>query len=326
MALSLHGREPTNVFRLIGSDENSASFALGWTLEQSLQYRALLAEAVFGEALDVKDVAISLQKHVEDGGYTDIELQDGHRFHAILEAKRSWELPTVGQLNRYLPRLVAGGAERQRLISVSAASRSHAKRRLPIELGGVTISHLSWGDLQNLARKAEGRALRPTEKLWVRQLIQHLQEFTAMERQTDNNVYVLALALGPMVAGQTYTWVDVVEKDERYFHPVGNNWPVQPPNYIGFRYRGCLQSVHHIDSFEIVEDLSSYNPLWIKTDTDHFVYHLGPAMRPAREMRTGPNIHRNRRVRCAIDTLLSGAFATISDAEDETKRRLVEIL
>ena len=326
MALSLHGREPTNVFGLIGSDENSASFALGWTLEHSAQLRALLVEEVFDEVLDVKDVVISLQKHVEDGGYTDIELQDGHRFHAILEAKRSWELPSVGQLNRYLPRLVAGGAERQRLISVSAAARTHAKRRLPTELGGVAISHLSWGDLQNLARKAEVRAARFLEKLWVRQLIQHLQEFTAMERQTDNNVYVLALALGPMVAGQTYTWVDVVEKDQRYFHPVGNHWPVQPPNYIGFRYHGCLQTVHHIDSFEIVEDLSSYNPLWIKTDTDHFVYRLGPAMRAAREMRTGQNIRRNRRVRCAIDTLLSGAFGTISDAEDETKRRLAEIL
>src|ERR1035438_8337286 len=74
-----------------------------------------------------------------------------------------------------------------------------------------------------------------------------------MERQTDNNVYVLALALSPMLTGQTHTWIDVVEKDQRYFHPVGNHWPVQPPNYIGFRYRGCLQSVHHIDSFEIVE-------------------------------------------------------------------------
>jgi len=321
MALSLHGTEPTNVFRLNGDDENSASFALGWTLEQSSHYRELVAKAVFGEVLDVNDVVIALQKHGGDGGYTDVEMQAGHRFHAILEAKRSWELPSVDQLRRYLPRLVAGQAERQRLISVSAADRSHAQRRLPTELAGVSICHLSWGDLVGLARNAAKLASRFQEKLWLRQLVQHLQEFTSMERQTDNKVFVVVLGQKPMVAGQTHTWIDVVEKDQRYFHPVGNNWPVQPPNYIGFRYRGRLQSVHHIDSFEVVEDLSTYNPLWLKTDSDHFVYRLGPPMRPPREMKTG-KLFMNQRVKCAIDTLLSGACDTIRDARDETDRRL----
>ena len=120
MVLSIHGAEPTNVFRLIGSDENSASFAVGWALERSPNYRNLVIEAVFGEVLDIDDAVIQLQKHGQDGGFTDIEMQAGHLFHVILEAKRAWELPTVEQLTRYLPRLIAGGAERKRLISVSA--------------------------------------------------------------------------------------------------------------------------------------------------------------------------------------------------------------
>ncbi len=324
MALSLHGTEPTNVFRLIGKDENSATFAVGWALEQSSHFRELVVNAVFAEALDANDMAITLQERAGDGGYTDLELQAGHRFHAIVEAKRSWELPTLDQLNRYLPRLIAGGAERQRLVSVSAANQDHAQRRLPAHLGGVGICHLSWGDLQRLARKAETLASRFQEKLWLRQLVQHLQEFASMERQTDNKVFVVVLRNEPMVAGYTHTWIDVVEKDHCYFHPVGNHWPVQPPNYIGFRYQGRLQSVHHIDRFEIVEDVSTYNPLWVKTDSDHFVYRLGPPMRPPREMKTG-NIYMNARVECAIDTLLSGAFNTIRDAKDETDRRLAEI-
>jgi len=146
-----------------------------------------------------------------------------------------------------------------------------------------------------------------------------------MERQIDNKVFVVALGQEPMVDGQSHTWIDVVEQDQCYFHPVGNRWPVQPPNYIGFRYRGRLQSVHHIDSFQVVQNLAASNPLWLQTDSDHFVYRLGPPMRPAREMRTG-NIYRNGRVWCAIDTLLSGAFATIADARDETDRRLAEML
>ena len=208
MALSLHGRKPTSVSRLCGNDENSASFAIGWTLEQSSHYRELVAKAVFDEVLEVNEVLITLQRHGEDGGYTDIELQDGHKFHAILEAKRSWELPRVEQLNRYLPRLVAGGAERQRLVSISAANRSHAQRRLPTELAGIGICHLSWGELAGLAMKAETLTSRLQERLWLRQLVQHLQEFTSMERQTDNTVFVVALGQRPMVAGQTHTWID----------------------------------------------------------------------------------------------------------------------
>jgi len=325
MALSLHGTCPTSVFRLSGADENSASYALGWTLEQSPHYRKLVVEAVFGEVLDVDDMVIALQKHDRDGGYTDVELQAGRRYHAILEAKRWWDLPGVPQLQRYLPRLAACRADRQRLISVSAADRSHAQRCLPSELEGVGICHLSWRDLQTLARKAQALATGSQEKLWLRQLIQHLQEFASMERHTDNKVFVVALGHEPMVAGQTHTWIDVVQKDHCYFHPVGNNWPVQPPNYIAFRYSGRLQSVHHIDGFDIERNLSTRNPLWLPTDTDHFVYRLGPPMRPAREMRTG-NIFRNGRVWCAIDTLLSGAFNTISEARDETQRRLAEMI
>ena len=123
--------------------------------------------------------------------------------------------------------------------------------------------------------------------------------------------------------GGNHTWVDVVEQDRSYFHRVGNNWPTQPPNYVAFRYHGRLQSVHHVDNFQIVADVFAINPLWLHTVDDHFVYSLGPPMRPPTEVRTG-DIIRNARCTCAIDTLLSGAFDTISSARDETNRRLVD--
>jgi hypothetical protein len=106
----------------------------------------------------------------------------------------------------------------------------------------------------------------------------------------------------------------VVEKDRSYFHPVGNHWPVQPPNYIGFRYRGCLQSVHRVAVFQVVRDVATVNSRWCTTDGDHFVYSLGPPMRPARTLALGP-----RPVR--LDTLLSGEFDTLAAARDETQRR-----
>lgn len=320
MALTIHGVQPSNVFRLCGPDENSATFALGWVLEQSPAYRKLVVEDIFGEGLSVDKVVIALQRPAKHGGYTDLEIQAGRQFHAILEAKRDWQVPSVEQFKRYRPRLVKAGAERKRLVSVSAADKPYARRRLPAALHGIGLAHLSWTDLKQLAERAQSLASRPEEKLWLRQWIQHLQEFVSMERQTDNNVFVVALSSRPRKKG-TRSGIEAVVEDKCYYHPVGKGWPTQPPNYIGFRYDGKLQSVHHIESFKVVENLATHNPLWPKTKFDHFVYRLGRPMLPPSEVKAG-KIYQAGHVRCAIDTLLSGAFKTLSDAAAETKRRL----
>ncbi|QHP69550.1 hypothetical protein EI171_21015 [Bradyrhizobium sp. LCT2] len=324
MALSIHGNPTTNIFRLMGADENSATFALGWALEKCEGFRKSVLSAWVGSPFEGRDTTISLQKHGEDGGYTDIEIYSERHFHLIIEAKRSWDLPTEEQLQRYRPRLSSGRADIQRLISVTSASTDFAKRHLPEHIDGAPVVHQSWGELRRIARSARSEARSFEEKLWLDQLSEHLREFVAMERITDNTVYVVSLSIDAMIEGADYTWIDAVEKDGCYFHPMGGaGWPVQPPNYIGFRYHGKLQSVHHIDSYEVTDDLSKVNPRWPRGDMFHFVYRLGPPIRPATEVRTG-NIFRAGRVYCAIDTLLSGAFKTISEARDETKRRLSE--
>jgi hypothetical protein len=123
----------------------------------------------------------------------------------------------------------------------------------------MAVSHLSWTDIAQLARKAQALAGGFEEKLWLRQFVQHLKEYVSMERTADNGVYVLSLGIQPMVKGKSHTWIDVVEKDQRYFHPVGNHWPVQPPNYVGFRYHGRLQTIHHVDGFSVVRNLATVN-------------------------------------------------------------------
>ena len=148
-----------------------------------------------------------------------------------------------------------------------------------------------------------------------------------MNISRDNMVYVVSLGSGVMHGGTSRTWIDVVEQDGCYFHQVGNHWPSQPPNYIGFRYWGELQSVHRRESYEIFTDISTVNPSWCPTDVDHFVYKLGPAMRPPKRLGAGGNgdsIKRSARVWCAIDTLLSGQFEQLGQARDETIRRVRE--
>ena len=50
--LTMRGENPTNVFRLLGADENSATFALGWTLDRSPNLLARVVTTIFGSTLD----------------------------------------------------------------------------------------------------------------------------------------------------------------------------------------------------------------------------------------------------------------------------------
>lgn len=324
MSLVLRSSFPKNVFELMGKDENSATYSLGWTLERSPCFASLLVSEIAGTQVDYSEVRISLQKSGDDRGFTDIELRCGDELHAIIEAKQGFDLPTESQLLRYRPRLDKSSAGLQRLISISALTSQIAERTLPEKIKGVPVKHLSWGFVRGIAKLAKQQASSTEEKLWLRELIQHLEEYAAMNRTRDNLVYVVSLGGDAMHDGTDRTWIDVVEKDASYFHPVGNHWPNQPPNYIGFRYKGQLQSVHRIESYEIFTDISEVNPSWVPTKVDHFVYRLGPAMKPPNVLRAGgPNdsVKRSARVWCAIDTLLSGEFAQLGQARDETNRR-----
>ncbi len=322
MALNLFGKEVESVFALKRDDEDSITYALGWSLSQSSALLAALGEDLFGRPIEFDDARVGLQQSGQDGGYTDVEIISPSVPHTIIEAKRNWELPGKAQLRKYVPRIKKETGRGGLIVSLSAASQAYAADKLPNELGGVRVKHRSWGDLSKIVSDAYGRTTSFGEKLWLHQLQKHLRGYILMRDVKDNTVFVVSLSSKAINEGDnSYTWVDVVEKDGKYFHPVGKHWPVIPPNYIGFRLGGRLRSVHHIESYEVVTDLSRKNRRWPGTDKDHIVYKLGPGMQPAKEIKNG-KIFPNGRYWCAIDTLLSGRFKTISDARDETNRRL----
>lgn len=310
------------MFGLAGNDENSATFALGWVVERSRAFlKMILADALGPSWAPGEEVVIDLQLHDEHGGFTDVEVVCKDICHLIIEAKCGWTIPGQAQLETYAHRIAGLSKSERCIVSLSAASQEYAANRLPREVLGSPVVHRSWADIMRLATAASRSATSFEEKFWLRQFAKHLEDYVSMQNPRDNMVYVVSLSTHSINEGARYSWIDVVEKDRRYFHPVGNRWPVLPPNYIGFRYHGALQTVHHIDSYEIVGNLADRNPNWPVTDTDHFVYALGPAMKPVRAVRTG-KVFRNGRVWCAIDTLLSGACETISEARDQTAKRL----
>ena len=144
-----------------------------------------------------------------------------------------------------------------------------------------------------------------------------------MQPQESNWVYVLALAQGSP-NGWNISWIDIVKEKLKYFHPLGGRgWPKVPPNYIAFRYNGRLQSIHHIESYTVFTNPHQEIPEITSEEWGpHFLYFLGPAMKPSKEIKTG-KIYPNGRVWCMLDTLL--VCDTVAEARDLSKHRMARI-
>lgn len=204
---------------------------------------------------------------------------------------------------------------------MSECSKSYAEHNLQVKnIKGIDIIPVSWKDVYKYSEAAYRRSNHAEKHLLI-ELQTYLGGLMTMQNKDSNLVFVVSLG-SSKIEGSDLTWIDVVEKKERYFHPMGQNgWPKTPPNYIAFRYHGKLQSIHHIEGYKVLTDLSSRIPeipyaSWM--ETPHFLYKLGKGFAPSKEVKTG-NIYRNGRVWCMLDTLFT--CDTISDARDETKRR-----
>jgi len=189
---------------------------------------------------------------------------------------------------------------------------------LPVKgIGQIPVEHLSWSEILHDAESA-GNKSGNVQKRLLREFTQYLRSVMSQQQKDSNLVFVVSLA-GHTEEGWATSWIDIVKKYSRYFHPVGEGWPKHPPNYIAFRYGGRLQSIHHIDKHEVITNLKDACPGIPHSPVDpHYLYHLGPAIVPSQEVKNG-SVWPSGRVWCAIDTLLT--CTTVSEARDKTKAR-----
>ena len=324
--LFLHDRELSTVFSLLGNKENDITYSVGWGLAQCAPFLTALMRSVFRGGDPGTQPTVRLQQHGEDGGYTDIEI-DAERFHLIIEAKRGWNLPEAKQLERYRSRLNRRNGKNA-LVVLSECTSAYAKERLPTMIRNVPVFHRSWKEVRAMAHASAGRGSH-AEKRLLKQLSRYLETLMSMQNQISNEVYVVVLS-PQLPAWSHISWLDFAIKRRVYFHPIAAGWPKEPPNYMGFRYGGFLRSIHHVDRYEIVDDVSRRvrnisGPKWRKERwsggrpfINYFIYHLGPAIRPQREVRNGP-IYATGRVKAALDLLLT--CDTIAEAVRKTKER-----
>lgn len=317
--LLLHEAGVDTVFDLLGRHENDMTAALGWGLTRSEALMAGFLRVLGLKTGDTAEVVVRLQRHEASGGFTDIEISAGTDLHLIVEAKRGWWLPGRDQLALYGRRFQASGARQARLIVLRQWGAESAARH---SIGNMALPYpcdvLGWSDVLGLVRQAR-RASDGAARHWLDQLGPYLHEVTDMRDTDSNRVFVVSLG-HQRPQGWGYDFIEVVTKLGRYFFPAdGKSWPKVPPNYIAFRYGGRLRSIHHVDTYVIVTEMSEVLPVPPSLWGPHFVLTLGPAILPPHDTPTGPRIRRAARVWVDIDLLLTSS--TISEALTLTEQR-----
>jgi len=322
-SFKLHGREISSIFQLMGYKENDISHSTAWVLGKCEAMLKVLVNDICGsDNFDHKAVEICVQEYDKGSGITDIEIKDNKEFYIIIEAKRGWILPTKEQLIKYSNResFQKSICKTKIIATLSECSREYADHYLEIKhANGIPIKHISWKNIYEFAEAAYSTSTNSEKKL-LRELQLYLRGLMTMQNQNSNEVYVVSLGSGNP-ENCSLSWVDIVKQKNKYFHPMGGSgWPKEPPNYIAFRYSGKLQSIHHIEEYVVTVNANNEiaempDKEW---DAPYFIYNLGSAIIPSKEVKTG-NIYPNGRVWCHMDTLLT--CDTISEARDLSKGR-----
>ncbi len=321
--LIAYGEKVNSVFQLIGTLENDITKSVAWALDNCPIFLSNVIKETLGIAVNPDKVRISYQSYEKGKGITDLEITDNELFYIIIEAKRGWILPGKDQLTLYSQRkdLSESSVEHKAIITMSECSDLYAKSYLPFsEVNGIPIKHLSWKRIYEIASSSRAESNNAGKAL-LSELMKYLGGLTTMQKQDSNWVYVVSLGYDKPENCEL-SWRDIVNLKNRYFHPVGGNgWPKDPVNYIAFRYDGRLQSIHHVEDYDITKNLHDIiTEMPDQTESvDHFVYKLGPAIIPNKVVKTG-KIFASERKWAMLDTLLTAD--TISDACDESKARI----
>ncbi len=323
--LTRRGSVIESVFGIHGDDENDLSGGFAYLLTNSSGLlRQVVNELLPGMSFDLSKTKVKLQTSRKGEGITDIELELSDQGFIVFEAKIGMVFPTIAQLQKYAPRCKKSRCKRTKLVALTAIRQEPAEVILGVkEIDDVPVTARSWEWLRVILAKAIPEEHRTHVRWLLSEYKNYLEGFMGHDRVFSNLVYVVALGQGKP-EGWDISWIDLIEKHNRYFYPAGRNWP-SPPNYLGFRYNGRLQAINHVKSFQVVTDLPAHflqrkrASYW---GSPFYLLELGPRIEPARQIRSGPRVIRNARVWCMLDALLTSD--TVSDALTETERRRKE--
>lgn len=321
--LVAYGTEVNNIFQLIGNLENDITKSIAWALARCPEFLKAVINEVMSLEIDAQNVRIKYQEFEKNKGITDLEITDTTSFYIIIEAKRGWILPGAEQLTLYSQKqnIIESPVSHKAIISMSECSEDYANAYLPFKvINDIPVNHLSWKRIYELANSAKTSSSRSQKDL-LKELMRYLGDIMTMQTKESNWVYVVSLSTAKP-ENCDLTWIELVEKKMKYFHPFGiNGWPKEPPNYIGFRYGGRLRSIHHIESYSITKNIHDEIEEMpnVEDEYEHFVYSLGKPIIPSNVVKTG-KIYASGRKWAMIDTLLTAD--TIHEASEISRQRM----
>jgi hypothetical protein len=192
--------------------------------------------------------------------------------------------------------------------------------RLLKQVAGFPVVYRSWRQVTQLAENI-AREGGHAEKGLLRELVRYLRGVMTMQNVRDNLVYVVPLTQHPEHWSGSLTGVQIVEKKQRYFHPIGERkYPKDPVNYIGFRWGAHLQVIHHVEDYDVFTDPHEhFAEIPSQGWAPHYLYRLGPPIRPPQPVHMG-KIYGPGRHWAALDLLLT--CETVAEARDRTNERL----
>jgi hypothetical protein len=307
-----------SVFDLLGRKENDLTYAIGWCLAASPLFLSRFAASVGVVVEPGEEADVRLQTYDRDDervGITDIQLRSP-RAHVIVEAKRGWSIPTKAQLRRYAPILRRSAAAERRFVVLTRWG-SDAKGVVAAQLGGEVegfpISTLGVTDVLREARAAHRVERLQRARLYLAELLTYLEGGGYVASHRDSRVFVVPL--GKDVSEIGIPFHRIPYEEGIYWYGL-NGGPKVPPNYVGFRFDGRLQSIHHVEESKVFERISEIYPKTTKDWGPGVLLRLGPEIRTD-GVRSGKL--RDRRVSADIDLLLTSA--TVEEAGRLTRER-----
>ncbi len=320
------GQQTDTIFQLFGTDENAITKSLSWAFMKCPEFTKEFVKNVFGNIKMADDYVVFYQRFSNENGITDIEITDNKNYHIIIEAKKGWNLPPKNQLEKYSLKkdFRSPNTRYKKIVSLSECGTEYAEnyyeKLFPDKkVNDIDIIHMSWKSVFQFAKAARNISGNAGKNL-LDEICSYLEGVISMQNYLSNKVYCVSLNREKVCDNCSLTWMDIVKKYEKYTCPQGQGWPVEPPNYIAFRYDGKLQSVHHIESYVITNNI--HNQIDEYPDVDlkypHFVLSLDKGFYPTKIIKSGKNM-RATRVWAMYDLLIT--CDTIGEAVEKTKLR-----
>ena len=321
-----YGEQTDTIFKLFGTDENAITKSLSWALMKCPKFAEKFVESVFGKIKTANNYVVYYQHFSCENGITDIEITDNENYHIIIEAKKGWNLPQKEQLEKYSEKkdFRNENTQHKKIVSLSECGTEYAENYYEEiffgkKVNGIDIIHISWKTIFQLAKDARNISGN-SEKNILDEMCSYLEGVISMQNYLSNKVYCVSLNREKVCDDCSLSWMDIVRKYKKYTCPQGHGWPVEPPNYIAFRYDGRLQSIHHIESYVITNNIHKQIPEYPDIDLEYpnFVLSLDDGFYPTKIIKSEKNM-RATRVWAMYDLLIT--CDTIKEAVEKTKLR-----